>query len=179
MRAADLYKRLIARIENLERVNERMSIRMNNMIREASVVSVDHDAGTVVVSAHGLESRSVPWATQAGHARDWEPPKVGQRVTLFSPGGDVNRAFVMLGGYTDDAPSPSNSPDSYVRKMGSTTITTGPEGYSLETGTITLKGNVVIEGNVSITGNITSTGSVTNNGKDVGSTHTNAMAPVD
>lgn len=177
--ASVLFAGLIERIELLERVIEEMGVKQNNIIREARVVSVDTEKKVAVVEAQGLESIEVPWITQAGTVLDWEPPKEGQRMLLFSPGGNTGRALLLPGGYTDEATHPSSDGNGFGRIIGNTKIFGTGATYDIETDTFTVKANIVFEGDMSLKGNFTSEGSITNNGKDVGSTHTNGGAHVD
>lgn len=179
MSAELVFARLLERIELLERTIESLSVGQNNLIREASVLSVDTEKKVAVVEAQGLESIEVPWVTQAGTVVDWEPPKVGQRMLLISPGGNVGRAVLLPGGYTDDATHPSSDGNGFGRIIGSTKIFGTDGTYDIETNTFTVKANIVFEGNMSLKGDFTSVGSMTNNGKNVGSSHTNAGNPVD
>lgn len=179
MSAELVFARLLERIELLERTIESLSVGQNNLIREASVLSVDTEKKVAVVEAQGLESIEVPWVTQAGTVVDWEPPKVGQRMLLISPGGNVGRAVLLPGGYTDDATHPSSDGNGFGRIIGNTKIFGTDGTYDIETNTFTVKANIVFEGNMSLKGDFTSVGSMTNNGKNVGSSHTNAGNPVD
>jgi phage baseplate assembly protein gpV len=179
MNAASVFAALLDRIELLERAVEALSVGQNNLIREARVLSVDTDKKVAVVDAQGLESIEVPWVTQAGTVMDWEPPKRGQRMLLISPGGNVGRAVLMPGGYTDEATHPSNDGDGFGRIIGGTKIFGTATTYDIETGTLTVKAKIVFEGNMDLKGDFNSEGSMTNNGKDVGSSHTNGGMPVD
>jgi phage baseplate assembly protein gpV len=161
------WQRLIDRITHLERLVVRQNMRINNMIREAKVLEVDPSNGTAVVDAHGIVTKGVPWLQQAGDIVDWEPPSQGQRMMLFSPGGEIARGFLLPGGFTDAAPQPYDQGAMFGRSIGGTKISGSANGYNIETSTFTIKGNVVITGNVDISG-----ANLMHNGKNVGSTHT-------
>ncbi|SCM79970.1 Phage P2 baseplate assembly protein gpV [uncultured Pleomorphomonas sp.] len=165
MSASQLFAGLLERIELLERTIEDLRVGQNNLVREARVLSVDTEKKVAVVEAQGLESVEVPWVTQAGTVLDWEPPKAGQRMLLVSPGGNVGRAVLLPGGYTDDATHPSSDGNGFGRIIGGTKIFGTATTYDIETGTFRIKANVVIDGD------ITTTGSIINNGVPVDSTH--------
>lgn len=157
---------LLDRIVLLERVVERQATRMNNMIREARVVSVDHQTGTAIVDAHGVETAPVPWIQQAGSIVDWDPPAVGQRMVLFSPCGDLARGFLMPGGYTDDVGQPDNEGEMSSRTVGGTKIETRSDQHMVTTPTFRIKGHLIVEGDVDF-----SAGHVHHNGKSIGDDH--------
>ncbi len=180
MNAASLvFAGLLERIELLERAIEILSVGQNNLVREARVLTVDTEKKVAVVEAQGLESVEVPWVTQAGTVVDWEPPKAGQRMLLVSPGGNVGRAVLLPGGYTDDATHPSSDGNGFGRIIGGTKIFGTATTYDIETGTLTVKARIVFEGDVDLKGDFNSEGSMTNNGKNVGSSHTNGGMHVD
>lgn len=164
-----VFGRLINRIEHLERVVQRLSMRANNMIREGKVTEVDYENGLAVVDAHGVISKPIPWLQQAGDIVDWDPPAVGQRMVMFSPTGDIGRGFLLPGGYTDSVRQPHQSGQSWGRNLGGTKIFGDGSSYNVETGTFSIKANVVIEGNVTITGDV-----LTHNSKNVGHDHTHS-----
>ncbi|THK38656.1 hypothetical protein EHS39_09115 [Ensifer sp. MPMI2T] len=161
-----IFGRLLDRIERLERVVQRQSMRINNMIREAKVMEVDYEKGLAIVEAHGVESKPIPWLQQAGDIVDWDPPAVGQRMMMFSPTGDIGRGFLLPGGYTESVRQPHQTGASWGRNLGNTKIFADEDSYDVETGTFYIKANIVIEGDVTITGS-----TLTHNGVNVGSTH--------
>lgn len=163
MNPALVLERLVNRIEQLEEIAERQEVRMNNFIREASVKEVDYETGTAIVDAHGVESFSVPWLEQAGDVVEWNPITAGQRVMLFSPSGDMSRAFIMPGGFTDDVPQPHNKAAEKRVKIGGCVITQSASGLAIEVEGVTYE----------FTGSgFTQTGGKQeHDGKNVGSTH--------
>lgn len=163
MNHAFVAERLIRRIEQLEQIADRQEVRMNNFIREARVKEVDYENGTAIVDAQGVESFSVPWLEQAGDVVEWNPITAGQRVMLFSPSGDMSRAFIMPGGFTDDVPQPHNKGGEKRVKIGDCVITQSASGLTFEIGGTKYE----------FTGDgFTQTGGKQkHDGKDVGSTH--------
>lgn len=162
-----LLARLIDRITQLERIVSRQQMRINNILREAKVLEVDTQNGLAIVDAHGVVSKPIPWLQQAGDIVDWEPPAAGQRMVMLSPNGDVGRAFLLPGGFTEAVGQPYSDGAMFGRQIGGTKLSGSASGYMVETQTFTIKANVVIQGNVDISG-----GRLTHNGVNVGSSHT-------
>lgn len=123
--------KLFRRIEKLDRVANKMSVRMNNMFREAVVTEVDFDKGLAIVEAHGIESKAVPWMTQAGAVNEWNPLSKNQRVMLVSPGGDMGRAFIIPGGYTDETKAPHDKGGEKRVTIGGALITHSAQGLAI------------------------------------------------
>src|SRR6218665_1800777 len=124
-----IFARLLNRIAHLERVVSGMARQQNNLIREAKVVEVDFEKGLAVVEAHGVKSEPIPWLQHAGSVVDWEPPKVGQRMVMFSPSGNLARGFLLPGGYTDDVEQPSQEGASFLRQIGDTKLFGSADSY--------------------------------------------------
>ena len=102
--------------------------RSANMIRVGRVIAVDPATGTVRVDvgADGeqLVTPPIPWPERAGDRRSWNPPTVGEVMTVISPGGEVGaRSIAMYGGYTTDTPAPSARGDAAMLAFGGVTIT--------------------------------------------------------
>lgn len=127
-----VFRRLLDRIELLERTLQRQQVRMNNMFREGEVKSVDPEKYTAIVEAHGVESKPSPWLQQAGDINEWTPLSKGQRVVLVSPGGDVGRSFIIPGGFTDQVPQPHDKEAEKRVKIGNAVITHSASGFVLE-----------------------------------------------
>jgi phage baseplate assembly protein V len=93
---------LTDRLRQIEAVVEDHSRRMNNMMREGKVVETFPKEGLVRVEMDGMRSKKVPWATRAGDIKHWSPPRVGERIMLFSPTGEPGQGVVYPGGYSDE-----------------------------------------------------------------------------
>ena len=158
-----VFQRLIRRIETMERVIQRQGVRLNSMFREATVKSVDPDTGLAIVEAHGVESKPVPWMQQAGEINEWTPLSVGQRVVLVSPGGDMGRAFIMPGGFTDQVQAPHDKSAEKRVKIGGAVITHSASGLFIEVDGVTFQ---FTGAGFEQTG-----GAQVHDGKNVGSTH--------
>lgn len=106
-----------------------LSRRQANIIRVGRVTEVDPASGTVRVDVgaddgDALLTPPIPWPERAGDRRSWNPPTVGEVMTVISPGGEVGaRSIAMYGGYTTDTPAPSARGDAAVLAFGGVTIT--------------------------------------------------------
>lgn len=112
--------------------------RLASMIRYGEVSHVDYaDAAKprIRVKSGQLESGWLPFSTgAAGGNGEWNPLEVGEQVLLASPSGELSQSVVIARVNKDDAPAPSNNPESTVRtwKDGAR------EEYNRETHTRTL-----------------------------------------
>ncbi|MDO5631136.1 MAG: hypothetical protein Q4G22_04790 [Paracoccus sp. (in: a-proteobacteria)] len=118
--------------------------RMTNMIRVGRVTEVDAANGLVRVDvgAEGaaLVTPPIPWPERAGARRSWNPPTVGEVMTVFSPGGEVGATSVAAyGGFTSDTPAPSGDGDAAVFAIGGVTITVQGDAVTIEAPTVTVK----------------------------------------
>ena len=160
--------------------------RIESLVRTGTVSEVD--GKRVRIKTGGNETDWLPWpATSAGHARTWNPPKVGEQVTLLAESGELSTARIVPGLNSDDIEPPSTGPN--------TPTTTYPDGatiaYNWETGTltatgiqsatiqasgsctvdcpeVTATGNLTVQGNLTIQGTADFTGLATFNGGTMG-----------
>jgi phage baseplate assembly protein V len=111
---------LFRRIEDLQRQINNHARQINNIFREGKVVEVYPEEGVAVVEMYGEGSKTkkIPWLSQSGGIKDFVPPSVGQRVVMFSPGGESGKAVIMPGGYSDQFPQPHNKGDEAKRTIG-------------------------------------------------------------
>lgn len=118
--------------------NEDLARLLQNLIRSGNIFAVDYaDPPRVRVKTGDNETDWRPWIeTRAGRSRTWDPPTIGEQVILFSPGGDLSKAFILPSINSDEYPSPSRSPDETVR--------TYPDGarvsYNHKTGAFVVTG---------------------------------------
>lgn len=115
-------------LAEMRRVISELHRRQGNMIRAGRVVEVDPAAGTVRIDigADGEELITPPirWPERAGDRRSWNPPTVGEDMTVLSPTGEIGvGSFATYGGFTSGTPAPSNRGDAAVFAFGSVTIT--------------------------------------------------------
>lgn len=127
-----VFEKLLDKMALLERVVVQQGVQLNNIFREATVKEVDYSKGKAIVEAHGIETKEIPWLEQAGDIVEWNPPTAGQRVMLVSPGGDLGRAFIMPGGFTDNVGAPHDKGAEKRVKIGSAVITHSAAGLFIE-----------------------------------------------
>lgn len=111
--------------------------RLANLIRDGLIAEVDHSGAVCRVDTGDITTDWLPWYTvAAGNTRRWDPPTVGEQVTIFSPSGELAAGRVMRGLYTDDQSAPSEDPAEHM--------TTYPDGcvvhYNHETSTLEATG---------------------------------------
>lgn len=84
--------------------------RMANVIRDGTIMAVDLAKRRVRVKSGEIETTWLPWpAGRAGPGkRRWDPPEVGEQVTMISPSGDLRQARVIPGIYQEAYDSPSS-----------------------------------------------------------------------
>lgn len=68
-----------------------------DLAREGVVDSVDLDAGKAVVRLGEILTPPIDWRMWVGDTTIWLPPTVGQPVTVTSPEGDIERAYISGG----------------------------------------------------------------------------------
>ncbi|KAB2666003.1 hypothetical protein F9K91_07690 [Brucella tritici] len=163
MTSFTFFDKLIERLESMENVVRRMSVRQNNMFREGVVKEVDYENGTAIVTAHGIDSPPTSWSEQAGDINEWTPLSVGQRVMLVSPDGELSKSFIIKGGFTDDTPQPHSKGAEKRVVIGGATITHTADGLFIEVGGTTFK--------FTGEGFIQTGGKQEHDGKNVGSSH--------
>ncbi|MDR6954127.1 phage baseplate assembly protein gpV [Ancylobacter sp. 3268] len=162
--------RLITQVQALSKQVARLQVRQNNMIRDGKVISVDLESGVAIVDAQGVKSKQSAWQAQAGDIVEWIPLSAGQRVVLMSPNGDMGRAFIIPGGYTNDVPQPDNTAGQKTTKVGNVTIKHNGSSLEIGVGGATYR---FTEGMLEISnaGLAASGGAMTHNGRNIGDTH--------
>ncbi len=115
-------------IAELHRQVVELQRRQANVVRHGRVVEVDAARGLVRVDVGHegaqLVTPFIPWPERAGDRRSWNPPSVGEVMTVISPGGEITeRSQALYGGYTDAAPPPSSDGADAVFAVGDVTIT--------------------------------------------------------
>lgn len=121
-----------------------MKRRMVNMIRVGRVTEVDAASGLVRVDVgaegHPLVTPPIAWPERAGARRSWNPPTVGEVMTVFSPGGEVGETSVAAyGGFTSDTPAPSGDGDAAVFAFGGVTITVQGDAVTISAPKVTVQ----------------------------------------
>lgn len=150
---------------------------LSNLIRLGTIAEVDHAAARCRVQSGAVLTAPLPWlSARAGAAAvTWDPPSIGEQVVMFSPGGDLCAAVVLVGIYSTAKPAPSASETLHTQHYtdgavieydhaSHALIATLPAGGSAALtapGGTTITGNVQINGNVQIAGDTGITGTAT------------------
>lgn len=121
MTIPETVARLARRVAEVER-------RLENTVRSGKVAEVDPAKGrvrlTIGKGPDGTEQLSpwVPYAQQAGALKVHSPVSVGQNMTIFAPGGDLEQSMALPMTWNDDNPSPSDSGDENVLTFGDSKV---------------------------------------------------------
>ncbi|MGS1027723.1 phage baseplate assembly protein V [Burkholderia glumae] len=90
--------------------------RIESLLREGTVIEVDHGARRVRVESGGLQTDWIRWLAQrTGDSITWDPPSEGEPGLLFCPSGEPTTGLFLPGVYCDGHDSPSSSPTQHVR----------------------------------------------------------------
>ncbi|KQM88460.1 hypothetical protein ASE67_01495 [Sphingomonas sp. Leaf23] len=145
---------------------------IGDLIREGVVVA---RAGALCRVAIGdIETPDIPWlAGRAGSATIWSPPSIGEQVLVLCGEGDIGRAIVLPGLFSDAHPAPA-ADDSFHAKFddgcwigydpanGEAMIALG-DGTRFQVA----PGKVRIDADLEVTGKITSNVDVIADGKSL------------
>jgi phage baseplate assembly protein V len=148
--------------------------RLANLIRLGRVAEVQYDPPRIRVRIGDpsdprghLLTNWLPWSAQAsGSRREWNPPAVGEPVTLLAPGGELAGATVLPGTFSEEHPPPADrgglhrvvyadgTEVEYDLEAHAMTIRGGVQRVTLEVGAeVSIKAPTVrIEGDVVVTG---------------------------
>jgi len=145
-----------------------MQRRVSNMVRPGKVVAVDPGQARVKVDLGDEDNPMVTpwirWTERAGARRTWNPPSVGELMTVMSSNGEIDgTSLAVHGGFTGENAAPSGDGDATVYTVGALTITATAEGAVIEAGgtSVSITGaGFAIDG-----------GEVTHNGKNIGHDH--------
>jgi phage baseplate assembly protein V len=69
--------------------------RLNNIVRFGTVAEVDCKKARVKVKIGKITTTWIPWLTTAGAIKLWNPPVVGEQVSVISQGGDLSLAVAI------------------------------------------------------------------------------------
>ncbi len=80
---------------------------IGDLIREGVVVA--RTGALCRVAIGDIETGDIPWlAGRAGKATIWSPPSIGEQVAVLCGEGDLARAIVLPGLYSDAHPAPAD-----------------------------------------------------------------------
>lgn len=159
-----------------------------DLVREGVVESVDLDAGKAIVRMGDILTPQIDWSMSVGDTTIWNPPTVGQPVTVTCPEGDIERAFIssslpsshmaplFMGAKVavqfKDGSLLSYDPDSSELRfdLAGKASLVAPEGLSIEA-------DVTLTGNLNASGTLTGQQDVIGAGKSLKShKHTGVQA---
>ncbi|MGX3020924.1 phage baseplate assembly protein V [Ursidibacter sp. B-7004-1] len=171
--------------------------RLDNLLRLGTIAEVDYVKALVKVQSGNILTDWLPWvAFRAGTTQSWSPPTTGEQCLVLAVSGELTTAVVLVGLYTQNAPS--QSPDEHCIKFadgmelkynqasGHLTVKNcktaniqATSSITADTPSFTCTGNVVIQGSLSVKGAISTQGSMTAQGEVSGkginlSTHTHS-----
>ncbi|UVS99059.1 phage baseplate assembly protein V [Burkholderia glumae] len=90
--------------------------RLESLLREGTVIDVDHEARRVRVESGGLETDWIRWLAQrTGNSIEWDPPTIGEPGLLLCPSGEPTTGLFLPGVYCDGHDAPSSNPNEHVR----------------------------------------------------------------
>jgi len=95
--------------------------------RDGKVVELDPEKGLIKVDLGTDKSPMVtewiPWVERAGAQKTWNPPTVGEAISVVAPGGEMALARGVPGGFSAAFQQPSQEGGAYVSNVGSSTLT--------------------------------------------------------
>ncbi|MEK7919234.1 phage baseplate assembly protein V [Burkholderia contaminans] len=90
--------------------------RIESLLREGTVIDVDHNARRVRVESGGLQTDWIRWLAQrTGDSIEWDPPSIGEPGLLLCPSGEPTTGLFLPGVYCDEHDSPSSNPNEHLR----------------------------------------------------------------
>ncbi|KVO85395.1 baseplate assembly protein [Burkholderia ubonensis] len=90
--------------------------RLESLLREGTVIDVDHDARRVRVESGGLQTDWIRWLAQrTGNSITWDPPSIGEPGLLLCPSGEPTTGLFLPGVYCDGHDAPSSYPNEHLR----------------------------------------------------------------
>ncbi|UXZ62856.1 phage baseplate assembly protein V [Burkholderia multivorans] len=93
--------------------------RLESLLREGTVIDVDHGARRVRVESGGLQTDWIRWLAQrTGDSIVWDPPSIGEPGLLLCPSGEPTTGLFLSGVYCDGHDAPSSNPHEHVRMYG-------------------------------------------------------------
>lgn len=137
-----------------------------DLVREGVVDSVDLSAGKAIVRLGDILTPPCDWSMSVGDTTIWNPPTVGQPVTVTCPEGDIERAFI-----SSSLPSSNMAPlfmgaKVAVRFKDGSLLSYDPDAGDLRfdlagKASVVAPAGLSIEADVTITGNLLASGTLT------------------
>jgi len=86
---------------------------IGDLIREGVVIA--RSGALCRVRIGDIETPGIPWlAGRAGKARIWSPPSIGEQVAVLCGEGDLARAIVLPGLFSDAHPAPADDDSFHI-----------------------------------------------------------------
>ncbi len=153
--------RIVSQIGDLQR-------KQANIVRSGRVIDIDPAKGRVRIDLGDEDtpfpSPWIPWTERAGARKTWNPPSVGEFMTVLSRSGEVNEnSLAIHGGFTDENAAPSGDGDALAFSLGELSAVVLGASATLTIGGVTF---TFSGAGLSIDG-----GEIKHNGTDVGDTH--------
>lgn len=82
--------------------------RFNNIVRFGTIAEIDYKRARVRVKTGKITTTWIPWATMAGNMKIWNPPVVGEQVSIIAQGGDLSVAIAIPSIYQNKFSAPSD-----------------------------------------------------------------------
>ncbi|MEH3040054.1 MAG: phage baseplate assembly protein V [Sphingomonas paucimobilis] len=145
---------------------------IGDLIREGVVIA--RTGALCRVRIGDIESGDIPWlAGRAGSATIWSPPSIGEQVVVLCGEGDLARAIVLPGLFSDAHPAPADDDSFSVTFDDGTWIGYDPANgeamVALGDGTRlqVMPGKVRIDADLEVTGKVTADVDVIGGGKSL------------
>lgn len=147
--------------------------RVDNLLRLGTIAEVDLARARVRVQPKELKTDGLPWFTlRAGTTQSWSPPTVGEQCIVLSIGGELTMGVVLVGLYTQNAPSQSADEHKMVFADGTEVCYDQASGHlsvkncktaeihaaeqiTADTPLFVLTGDMQIDGKLDVTGEVT------------------------
>ncbi|WP_288413494.1 phage baseplate assembly protein V [uncultured Sphingomonas sp.] len=150
---------------------------IGDLIREGVVIA--RTGALCRVRIGDIESGDIPWlAGRAGKATIWSPPSIGEQVAVLCGEGDLARAIVLPGLFSDAHPAPADDDSTRIVFDDGTMLQYDPAERHLNAtvpgGSITFEaddvvvlGNLTVIGAVEVSKTVTATDDVVGGGKSL------------
>lgn len=131
---------------------------IGDLIREGVVIA--RTGALCRVQIGDIETPDIPWlAGRAGSATIWSPPSIGEQVLVLCGEGDLARAIVLPGLFSDAHPAPADDESTRIVFSDGTILQYDPAERHLNAtvpgGSITFEANdVLVIGNLTVMGSV-------------------------